>query len=112
MTRALDELVQGGIGGIAGTTTMSLVLWAAGLLGHLPPTRMARAALRVRGEVAPSRGRTGVLATALHYGYGTSMGALFGMVDHRLRLPGRPAVRGVIFASIVYLLSYKGWVPA
>lgn len=115
MQRDVKALVDGALGGVIGTITMSAVMAAAaklGLLGAAPPERITAAALdaagmRDRGEEAP-----GALVVLTHLGFGVGSGALFALLHRRLRLPIGPAVHGIIFSSLVWALSYKGWVPA
>lgn len=115
MQRDVKAIVDGALGGLAGTATMSAVMAAAaklGLLGTSPPELITAAALdatdmRDQGEETP-----GALVALTHLGFGVGAGALFALLHRRLRLPIGPAVHGVVFASLVWALSYKGWVPA
>jgi hypothetical protein len=108
-------LVDGGIGGGVGTMVMSLVMLGArraGLVGELPPSRMAAALLdAVGGRPGPQR-RRDVLATVLHLGFGVAAGSLFALGCDRLRAPLAPALQGLAYGLVVWLVSYMGWVPA
>ena len=50
------------------------------------------------------------LAMALHFGYGTLTGALFGVVAPRE--PARRIAAGMLFGLAVWTASYLGWLPA
>lgn len=45
-----------------------------------------------------------------HFGYGTAMGSLYGLIEPRLA--GPPAVRGMTFGLGVWTGSYLGLLPA
>ena len=115
MRRDVEAMVDGAIGGAAGTAAMSAVMAAAargGRLGEYPPRLIARAALDAVGPPAPEEGTRDVLAVAAHAGFGTAAGALFGVLHRRLRPPIGPALHGAVYASLVWGLSYQGWIPA
>jgi uncharacterized membrane protein YagU involved in acid resistance len=82
----------------------------AGLLGELPPRKIARKALASAGE--PSKTAIDVATVVSHLGFGLATGALFGVISRRLhpRVPG--AVQGAVWGSVVWAASYAGWVPA
>ena len=108
-------LVDGGIGGGVGTMVMSLVMRGArraGLVGELPPTRMAAALLDAVGVGAGPQRLRDALAAVLHLGFGMAAGALFALVCGRLRAPLAPALQGLAYGLVVWLVSYMGWVPA
>jgi len=110
-----EVLVDEGIGGGVGTVAMSLVMLGArraGLVGELPPTRMAAAlldAVSVRGGPGWVRN---ALAVVLHLGFGAAAGEFFALLRGRLRLPVAPAVQGMAYGVVVWWVSYMGWVPA
>ncbi len=119
MTRTLRQgaaaCVDGAIGGGLATVAMSLVMLGArrvGLVGELPPERMVAVAL----DAADQRARKGrardALAVVLHVGFGVTTGALFGILYRRLRLPVPALPQGMIYGSLVWLVSYMGWIPA
>jgi hypothetical protein len=107
-------VASGAFGGVVGTAIMSLPILAArraGLMGEAPPRRIARAMLP-RGK-ARRDDRTQAIATViLHFGFGAGLGALFGVLRRRLRLPVPAPVQGVAYALLVWLTSYQGWIPA
>jgi len=111
----LKAIAVGGIAGGVATVPMSLVMVAAekvGLMGRHPPDLIMEAALDA-GGLSKHKGKTrDALAVTLHLVFGIGTGALFGGLQHRLRAPFSPALQGVIFGSLVWILSYLGWVPA
>jgi hypothetical protein len=115
MQRDMKAIIDGGLGGAAGTAAMSAAMLAArrtGLMARLPPVIIAEGALDASGvEGEPPEARN-LLATLLHFGFGVGAGAVFGLVHNRLRLPVWDSLQGLIFGSLVWLISYKGWVPA
>jgi uncharacterized membrane protein YagU involved in acid resistance len=47
--------------------------------------------------------------TLAHYGYGTAMGAIYGVVQRHVRMRSVPA--GIAFGLGVWAVSYLGWLP-
>ena len=115
MQRDVRAIVDGGIGGLLGTVAMSLLMVAAqkvGLLGGQPPEHITAALLNSIGLRDRGEGLQDAVAAVLHFSFGTGAGALFGLLHRRLRLPLGPAPRGVIFGTLLWAASYKGWLPA
>lgn len=107
--------IDGVIGGTAGTALMSLMMLAAqkaGLMGKLPPKRITEAALEATGENQASEEAVDVLTFIAHFGYGIGAGTLFGIAMRRLRPSLNRGLLGVIYGSLIWFVSYKGWVPA
>lgn len=50
------------------------------------------------------------LTMLAHYGYGATGGGVYALMEGVL--PGRPAVKGMLFAMGVWTGSYLGWLPA
>jgi Family of unknown function (DUF6789) len=111
---AVRAAARGGIGGVVATGLMSipfLVATSRGWTDEQPPKRISNAALDRAGIDADEPAQNAV-ATVSHFGYGTSMGAVFGVL-YAWRRPRGPAVlHGIGFAIAVWLLSYQGWTPA
>jgi len=111
----LAALVDGGSGGGVGTMVMSLVMLGArraGLVGELPPGRMAAALLDAVGlRGAPGWARD-TLAVVLHLGFGAAAGSFFALLRVRLRMPVVPVLQGMAYGLVVWFVSYMGWVPA
>ncbi len=115
MQRDVKAILDGAFGGAVGTVGMSAVMLAAGkagLMGEHPPDTIAGAALDAIGVHARDEEDQDAFATALHFGFGLSCGALFTLLHRRLpfRVPG--ALHGMVFASLIWATSYQGWVPA
>ncbi|MCA1723436.1 MAG: DUF1440 domain-containing protein, partial [Thermomicrobia bacterium] len=64
------------------------------------------------GVHAPDEQDQDALATALHFGFGMGSGALFGLLHRRLPFRVPAALHGMFFASLIWVTSYQGWVPA
>ncbi|MFF0770556.1 DUF6789 family protein [Nonomuraea wenchangensis] len=101
--------MNGALGGMAATATMSLVMLAGsrmGLMPDQPPKRIVRAMLPGhRHRVKPGEGVAGALA---HFGFGVTAGSLYGLLTR-----GRhtPAPLGAGYALAIWFSSYEGWVP-
>lgn len=92
---------------------MSAVMFGAkrlGLMGEMPPERITARALNWAG-VSRGRQEQDLLASAAHVGFGTVAGAIFGALRPLLR-PLPAPLAGSLFGAGVWLVSYKGWVPA
>jgi uncharacterized membrane protein YagU involved in acid resistance len=108
------DLIDGGIGGVIGTVAMSSLMMAArraGLLGRQPPERLVEKGLD-RFGISRNRETQDALSVVMHFGFGATMGALFGLVYRRLHVPIGPAPAGTVFGILVWAVSYKGWIPA
>ena len=109
--------VAGGAGALAGglaTVVMSGAMFAAkraGLMGDMPPEKITAHALDKLG-VDRDPAVQDALASALHIGFGAAAGALFGVVEDRLEPPGPGVLKGLAYGTVIWGLSYAGWVPA
>ncbi|MGI8476365.1 MAG: DUF6789 family protein [Thermomicrobiales bacterium] len=115
MQRDVQAIVDGALGGAIGTAAMSAVMAVGaklGLLGTAPPETIAAQALAAVGIRRRKEEAQDVLTVVGHVGFGIAIGALFAVLHRRLRLPIPPAIHGIVFATIVWVVSYKGWVPA
>lgn len=115
MNRYVTAALDGGLGGGVGTVAMSGVMLAtqrAGLMGKQPPKVVTETALGAAGADHMGPSATNALAVAAHFAFGIGYGAIFGLVDRRLRLPLPGAVRGALSGLVGWALSYKGWMPA
>lgn len=71
------------------------------------PARLAKIAIeRATGRQVP-RERISLLTNAVHWGYGTSLGAAYGLAAHGRR----PALAGAAFGTAVWAFSYATLVP-
>lgn len=115
MQRDVRALRDGALGGAVATVAMTGVMVGAqrlGLMGESPPERIAGAVLAASGRGTQSEGEREALAVAGHFGFGAAAGALFAVIHRRLRPPIGAPLHGVLFASLIWFVSYKGWVPA
>lgn len=115
MQRDVRAIVDGALGGAIGTAAMSAVMAVGaklGLLGTAPPEVIAAQALAAVGIRRRKEEAQDALTVVGHVGFGIAIGALFAVLHRRLRLPIPPAIHGIVFATIVWVVSYKGWVPA
>lgn len=114
MQRDLEAMLDGAIGGVAGTATMSAVMLAAGkfgVMGEQPPKRIAEATLEAVGVHHPQDETQVALASFAHVGFGAVTGALFAVLHRRLQLPLSEPLHGMVFATLVWGLTYKGVIP-
>ncbi len=111
------DAASGVAAGLVGTTAMTAAM--DGLERLLPPgehepiePRQITDVLLCRGGLADSLTdeQKAALALASHFGYGATMGAMYGMFGRRLPLPS--AARGAAFGLAVWAASYVGWLPA
>jgi hypothetical protein len=125
-----DTLPTGLVSGLAATVPMSV---AMGLMHRrlparhrdpLPPRKITQRLTRRAGvEGALDEREHRALAWVSHFGYGASMGAVYGLLDERVR-PALPravremppvavdAAQGTAFGLLVWAASYLGWLPA
>ncbi len=106
--------MRGAAAGAVATGAMSLVMYAAkrfGLMGDMPPEKITSAALDSLG-VNRTRTAQDVLASAAHLGFGSAAGGLFGVLHSRAEIQLSPVLAGMAFGSVVWIVSYGGWVPA
>ncbi|HEY8291384.1 MAG TPA: DUF6789 family protein [Thermomicrobiales bacterium] len=114
MQRDVKAMRDGALGGVVGTAGMSAFMLAAGkagLVGEHPPDTIAGAALDAVGA-QQDEGTQDALAILLHFGFGISCGALFGVLHRRLPFRVPAALHGMVFAFLIWASSYQGWVPA
>jgi hypothetical protein len=108
-------LVRGAVGGALASAAMSGFMrtaQAAGLLDRLPPRIIVDTAVDAAdAEETPGAVR-GVAATLAHVGYGMACGVLFALGRRRLGRRGRSPLTGAAFGSLVWLVSYAGWLAA
>ncbi|MDQ2785815.1 MAG: DUF1440 domain-containing protein [Chloroflexota bacterium] len=115
MQRDVKAIVDGAFGGTVGTVAMSACMLAAGkagLIGEHPPDTIAGATLDAVGVRQQDEGVQDTLAILLHFGFGISCGALFGVLHRRLPFRVPAALHGMVFAAIIWATSYQGWIPA
>lgn len=108
----MSRLLRGAIAGALATAHMSAVMMGAkqfGLVGEMPPEKITARLLK-RTPISPSEEHQDALATALHFGFGSAAGALFGVVAPK-RLIARVPM-GMGYGAAMWGVSYMGWIPA
>jgi uncharacterized membrane protein YagU involved in acid resistance len=116
-SETMNRMTAGALAGAAATVPMTM-FWEAmhrRLDGEpprpLPPREVAEgltAKMGVNRHLDEQQMER--LAMALHFGYGTVTGALFGLVAPRSRV--RRIGAGILFGLGVWTSSYLGWLPA
>jgi hypothetical protein len=103
----------GAVAGLAGGLAMMVArkLEAKGLLGHDDSgepewDRLVRAEAR-RRNVRLSQARVSRIATAVHLAYSAALGAAYGVVRSRARLPA--AMQGTLMSALVYFATFPSW---
>ena len=88
----------------------------AGVTGELPPERITGRAIDAFSPERPDDHGEDAIAAVVHLGFGAFAGALFGLLTTRPRSAhgslAIAAVKGMIYATGIWLVSYQGWVPA
>jgi hypothetical protein len=120
MSRTITQNLRAGALGAAlavvATTAMSavmLVAQRAGLMGELPPHRIANKTLdRMPTDADPGPRSREALGWVAHYGFGALAGAVYGVLRAHVRTPGPGTLHGAGYALGVWAISYLGWVPA
>ena len=117
MRRGWAAMSDGAVGGAVGTAAMSGVMLAArraGAMTRQPPEAITAAALDAVGEHRQNATTRDALAVVLHFGFGVGVGALFGVLQGQLPAHVRrhPALSSMAYATLVWAVSYQGWVPA
>jgi len=112
---ALAAALDGVIGGLMGTATMSLLMLAArraGLVSELPPERITAAALDALGVKQRPRLLQDAVAALVHFSFGGVAGAIFAVTTRWPRLPVPRGLQGVLYGALIWAVSYSGWIPA
>jgi hypothetical protein len=114
----VGRVLTGALAGIAATAPMTVLM----VLGHrslfwwqrdpLPPRQITDRALQMvhAGDDLSEESKQ-ALAIANHFGYGGSMGALFGSAIP-IYGPSDAIAKGAAFGCGVWAASYLGWLPA
>ncbi|HVJ18344.1 MAG TPA: SDR family oxidoreductase [Polyangiaceae bacterium] len=96
--------------GVVATGVMSLVMLAGkrlGALGEPPPRRIMRRVTGVLGPLRPRGDALDVASLAAHFGFGASLGLLYGLLPER----AQTAAGGSLFGLSVWATNYAGWLP-
>lgn len=108
----MSRFLRGAIAGAVATAPMSAVMIGAkqfGLIGELPPEKITANFLK-RTPISPSEEHQDSLATALHFGFGSAAGALFGVIAPKRLIARIPL--GMTYGAAIWGVSYMGWIPA
>jgi hypothetical protein len=110
----IGQAVGGAVRGTVATVAMTVPMLLAPdeVMGRRPPKRVTVGILGRLGLDPGDEGERNLASTLAHLGFGASMGALFAVARARLHPPGPAVLHGVAYGVVVYLASYKGWVPA
>lgn len=84
---------------------------AMGLIGKLPPRKITDRALDAVGAGDASRPVRSLAAAANHLAFGMACGALYASLGRARRFAPEP-IPGILFGTLVWAVSYAGWVPA
>ena len=107
----LERAARGAAIGLVATMAMSVVMIiirALGLVDKLAPRLIVESTI---AQVAPRGLRHAKpLTVVAHLAFGAGNGAVFGVVGPVVR--GSRVAKGIVFATVVLLASYEGWVPA
>jgi len=82
----------------------------AGLMGAMPPEKITTRALRGLG-LHPDRKQTRAAAALAHLAFGAGGGIGFGLLRRRGGV-ATGVLQGVVYGSVMWAVSYLGWVPA
>jgi uncharacterized membrane protein YagU involved in acid resistance len=108
----VSRFLRGAIAGVVATAPMSAVMMGAkqfGLMGEMPPEKITAKLLK-RTPISPSKEHQDALATALHFGFGSAAGALFGVIAPKRLIARIPM--GMTYGAAIWGVSYMGWIPA
>jgi uncharacterized membrane protein YagU involved in acid resistance len=108
----VKRALRGAGAGALATGLMSSLMMGAkqvGLVGGMPPEKIT-ATMLDRAGVGHSGAQQDALATVLHFGFGATAGAAFGVIAPRPLIVRVPA--GLAYGAAIWGVSYMGWVPA
>ncbi|MEJ7730599.1 MAG: DUF6789 family protein [Polyangiaceae bacterium] len=108
------RILRGLLAGARATMAMSTAMrgaQAVGLIGKLPPRKITDRALEAVGIGGAPRPARAVAAPANHLAFGRACGALYASLGRARRFAPEP-IPGILFGTLVWAVSYAGWVPA
>ena len=119
MNHRFANIIAGAVGGLGATLPMSAVMLAwyrkswRPYLDPLPPRQITENALDAVGlEDDLSNDSQELLTIVNHFGYGTSVGALYGALSGPQQSTPKAIATGVAYGLGVWGASYLGWLPA
>jgi hypothetical protein len=60
----------------------------------------------------PQRSTVNAMSAGAHLAFGAGSGVAFALLQRQLRSRYASGAQGMAFALLIWLVSYKGWVPA
>jgi uncharacterized membrane protein YagU involved in acid resistance len=108
----VKRALRGAGAGALATGLMSSVMMGAkqaGFVGGMPPEKIT-ATMLDRTGIGHSGAEQDALATLLHFGFGATAGAVFGVLAPKPLIARVPA--GMAYGAAIWGVSYMGWVPA
>jgi hypothetical protein len=79
---------------------------------HAPaPAQVAKKMLEAVFHKDVHADRIKLLTNLTHWGYGTGLGVMYGLVQRKLPFRGRPLVRGPLYGASAWAMSYAMLVP-
>ena len=117
---ASADLLRGVAAGTVATGVMTLVMTRvapailppSAQLEEFMPRRVVQRGEELSGDpYALSRCAERRVTTAVHYAYGASAGAVYGLLLPRLVPRGSPLLVGALFGLGVWAVGYAGWLP-
>ena len=115
MQQDIRSALTGAAAGLFATLPMTAVMLAGqklGFVGNAPPSLMASVALGARGEPDPGDLKAKAVAAEIHLAIGGVNGAAYGVLANRTGTPIPAAAQGMLFGIAVWLMGYRGWMPA
>ena len=112
----VSDMARGAISGLVGTTLMSEMLAFAKSSGLLPaeiPQRQIVESLEKKAGIEDKlpEGVKEAAWISQHFAYGTVAGAVYGLVQGRLGMPGAFIPAGVVFGLLLWAIGFGGWAP-
>ena len=110
----MSAILKGAAAGAVATVGMSALMAAGragGWLGRMPPEKITARGLDAL-HVRRSRKAQDAMATVLHVAFGAGAGALFEPLRRAARVPVPAPLLGAAFGTLVWGVSYAGWIPA
>jgi len=114
--KSTNAWLQGAIAGTIATVPMTIFMFSTqrflpkGQRYDLPPEIITKE-LAERAHVKQHMSQAQILAatTASHFGYGATMGLLYGLLGRRLPLTS--SLKGTLFGFIIWVASYQALLP-
>jgi len=112
----MNKFLAGTLAGLASTAPMSVAMeilhfWPRPERQPLPPRQITMELAEKAGvKKQMNEGERDIATIGAHFGFGASAGALYAPLASRV--PGHPALKGMLFGLLVWTVSYLGWIPA